>query len=648
MMARLVVEEGDLTGLILSFDEGDSWIIGRDPDECQLVIEDPLTSRKHLIARRLPDGIQVENLSATNPILVNDEDLGGEPRLLQQGDLVKIGNEIFRFYTDTNAQIMDESTSRSKASSSQDRTNDHDPDLASITSLTLMKNSHEKPPTDGQAIPNSTPPTTIIPPTPNLEEEFHKDTLFEDDDADSIFPFAQINFGITETGRWLLKVIGGPNNGAEFYMQAGHSYILGTDPHTCDIIFHDTSVSRQHAKISVTPDDTIQIEDLKSRNGVLVSGIPLEGKQSLSPSVIVTIGTTSFVIYDREGEMQTIISPLLPSIVKVLQNEEAQKEEKNQPQPPIVEAPVEEPLPPPKPQHGHLVLLAIITGVFLLAGITTASLFRSEPIVERVQVNATELVQQALAPYPAVRFSYNKSTDSLLLLGHVATAADKNQLLYSLQGLTFIKSIDDSGIVIDEFVWQEINSVLSKNAAWRGITIHSPEAGQFILSGYLATRAQAEQLSDYISVNFPYLDLLKKQIVVEEDVLSQISVWLQEESLRNVTAKLSNGEISLTGRVPTAKAANLDKIVTKIKGIPGVRSVNDYVESEAPELDVINISSNYEVTGQSRTGEKYTVIINGRILTEGDALDGMVITSVKPNQILLEKGTTKYRIDYNK
>ena len=144
--------------------------------------------------------------------------------------------------------------------------------------------------------------------------------LFDQDmDENSI---AQINFGMNETGRWLLKVVSGPNNGAEFYMQAGHSYILGTDTHSSDIVFHDTSVSRQHAKITVTAEDTLVIEDLKSRNGIMISGKQLEGKDTLSPSVIVTIGTTSFVVYDREGEMHTIISPLLPSIVKVLQHDE--------------------------------------------------------------------------------------------------------------------------------------------------------------------------------------------------------------------------------------------------------------------------------------------------------------------------------------
>ena len=73
MAAKLVAEEGVLKGLVLSLEEGDQWIIGRDPDTCQLLVEDPSASRKHLICRTTPKGIMVENLSQTHPTEVNDE-----------------------------------------------------------------------------------------------------------------------------------------------------------------------------------------------------------------------------------------------------------------------------------------------------------------------------------------------------------------------------------------------------------------------------------------------------------------------------------------------------------------------------------------------------------------------------------------------
>jgi hypothetical protein len=63
---------------------------------------------------------------------------------------------------------------------------------------------------------------------------------------------------------------------------------------------------------------------------------------------------------------------------------------------------------------------------------------------------------------------------------------------------------------------------------------------------------------------------------------------------------------------------------------------------------MVNISDKYSVTGYSNFGNSLTVVINGRILSPGDMLDGMTITSIKVNSVLLEKDGVKYRIDYSK
>lgn len=655
MAARLVAEEGDLKGLTLSLDDGDQWIIGRDPEESQLVIEDPQVSRKHLMAQRTPEGISIENLSETNPAQINDESLT-EPRLLQHGDTIRIGTELFRFYTDTSAHVINPIDSNGE-------TQDHAADGAADSPLPAEADESPSTP-DNASMPSDTPSRTneipseseqVVSETSTEDEEpfdqnAAEESIYSEEHLETAPPIAEINFGIPEIGRWLLKVVGGPNNGAEFQMQTGHSYLLGTDPHACDIVFHDTSVSRQHARLAISEEDQLTIEDLNSRNGVLVSGEPIHKTQPLTPSVIVTIGTTSFVVYDREGEIQTIISPLLPSIVKVLQREETAAPE------PVVAPAAVEPVaapvvePPNKfPLSTHnIILLSVVGGLFLLAGIGTWTLFKGEPVTTAVQENPTQLIDQALTPFPSIKYSYNKGTGSLLLLGHVVTAADKSQLTYNLQGLKFIKFIDDSSIIIDEFVWQEINSILARNPAWKGITIHSPSAGQFIMTGYLQTRKQAEQLADYMSVNFPYLDLLETKVIVEEDVINQTNLLLQDKGLRGITVQLSNGDISLSGKIPQTQAADLDKVLEQIKTIPGVRAVRSLVSTSATEQGIVNISDRYLVTGQSRLGDKYTVVINGYILSEGDALDGMTITSIKSNMILLEKDGNKYRIDYNR
>lgn len=489
-----------------------------------------------------------------------------------------------------------------------------------------------------------------------------RDTIFGEEDSDKA-ALAEINFDLVDAGRWLLKVIAGPNNGAEFSMHSASSYVIGTDPTSCDIVFHDTSVSRQHARITLASDDGMMIEDLKSRNQTLIEGEAIKSKTKLLPNAVVTVGTTSFTVYDREGEMQTIISPLMPAIVKVLQKEEPPKAVSSAPSSatnevaapvmPAVEEPPAVTIAPKQPEKaahalGAFIVLGIVSGLFVIIGLGTAALFRSEPVVLEHEAHPTDIIAEALHSFPGITPYFNKSTGTLQLMGHVLTQADKQRLYYSLQGLSFIKNIDDSGVIIDEYVWQETNMVLSKDPNWKGISVMSPSPGKFILSGYLQTRNQADHLSEYIANNFLYLDLLEKRIIVEEDVVNKANNILSNAGFRDIAIKMENGELTLTGGFPTNKEEQLQSTIEELNKIPGVRDIKNLTAKLAPDQSVINISDKYEVTGFSRRGATYSIVIHGRILTTGDEIDGMQITEIRPNAVLLEKDTVKYRIDFSR
>lgn len=771
MGAKLVAEEGILKGLVLSFDEGDQWIIGRDPDGCQLLVEDPAASRKHLICRVTPEGILVENLSSTNPTQVNDEDVA-KPRILQNGDAVRIGSGMFRYYAASTAQVIPEQPSVQGEENSTPEEEQQQTNGIKVPQLTgeeaaqpeeSPKAEEEQQPANGVKVPQlieeaSEPEESQTPEeeqqetnekkvpqateeeasqpseeeevrqdevTPSLDEEAAPSTAnsepqqkpiqepisggeeppqdepmsdqavspkpeqeflnpdidqpqhaasesqesIKDEDGepsrDSIFEenngqerhdlLAEINFDMVDTGRWLLKIVGGPNNGAEFSMQHGSSYVIGTDPNSCDIILHDTSVSRQHARITINDDETITLEDLNSRNGTIVDGEPLHGRRQLDTNLMVTMGTTSFIVFDREGEMQTIIAPLLPSIVKVLQKEEPPQSEGEAKTQNLEgnDAPIplaQELAPAEKAQTaiGAFILLGIIIGLFVIVGIGTTMLFKGDPIQVAEQVDTSKVLSEALSPFPSVKWSYNKATGRLLLVGHVLTATDKNQLLYNLGGFKFIKHVDDSGIVIDEYVWREINQILEKNPQWKGITVFSPSPGHFVVSGSLQTKAQADKFNDFLSSNFPYLDLLDKRVVVEEEVMNTVNTTLQNLGIKNIVVQVNGGDLTLTGGVPQAKQKDYEAALAEFRQIQGIRSVRNLATAQAPESSIINITSKYEVTGYSQSGTNVNVVINGRILSVGDALDGMILTAIKSNSIFLEKEGVKYRIDFSR
>lgn len=640
MTAKLVAEEGLLKELVLSFEEGEQWIIGRDPDACQLIIEDPAASRKHVSCKKSPLGITIENLSVTNPVYVNDEMIA-EPKLLQQGDLVKIGDTLFRYYNEEEIHLEE----------------DELPLFNEPAEITSELDSEEG--TEETNIPevNQAPFPTKIPPISNdSPHEEENDTIFDMNGSQNA-GLTQINFDLMETGRWLLKVVGGPNNGAEFSMQSGSSYTIGTDPNSCDIVFYDNSVSRQHARITISQDDQLAIEDLRSRNGTRLDGELITSSRHLPFNTFVTMGTTSFVVYDREGEMQTIMSPLLPSIVKVLQKEESPEEKTpsigKESTPSTVDGTQTPPVTAekkatiaPSSHLGALMVTAFLIGLFAIVGVALQSLLLQEPVAIEQTINPEEILTQTLTSFPEVKSSFNKSTGRLLLVGHVLTATDKNQLLNSLQGMKFIKDIDESGLIIDEYIWSEANQILSKNPFWKGITVHSTVPGQFVLSGYLQSRDQAQQVWDYMTRNFSSLDQLDNKIIVEEDILGLVNASLREQGITNVISQMSNGELTLTGVIPSSKKAAYQKTLKEFQEIRGLRSVRNLVTEQAVSESVINISDRYVITGVSRADNKrLNVVINGRILAEGDILDGMKITNIQNNAVYLERDGIKYRID---
>ncbi|MCB1119544.1 MAG: FHA domain-containing protein, partial [Chlamydiia bacterium] len=104
MVYKLIAEQGDLAGLELALEEGDEWVLGSDKELCQLVLEDESVAKMHLVLRRTPEGISVQNLSDNTPAEVNGEAVG-EPVVLEEGDEIKLGAGVYRFATGEEEEV---------------------------------------------------------------------------------------------------------------------------------------------------------------------------------------------------------------------------------------------------------------------------------------------------------------------------------------------------------------------------------------------------------------------------------------------------------------------------------------------------------------------------------------------------------------
>lgn len=561
MAGYLLGEEGPFTGLVISLETGEEWVVGRDPSLVFQVLEDPMVSRKHVLFRKTEEGYTMENLSVVNPAELNHKEIE-EPTLLQEGDLVQIGNSTFRF---------------------------------------------------------------------SLEDPRNKPELMPAGEAEENLSFAE-DF----SARWLIKVIGGPNNGAEIGLAPGKTYIIGKDPEKCDIVFQDLSVSKRHARISVSNDQDVSIEDLDSKNGVFVGGVKIEETTTLDPQDTVTIGTSTFLLIDQEGMQQTIYAP-----------------------PPNV--PLEETTGKEAPAEGvrdrktdwkqltipkkHLFIAFFFLLLAFIGVIGTISLFRAKE-VNVVTGNELEQIEEITRDYPYIRFSFTLGSGKLFIFGHLGTELEQQELLYRLDSLKFL-SILENNIIIDERVVENFNALLLKNPAWRRVTIMYTQVGRFLLRGYVETPEQLQELSDYIRRNFSYLDRLDNNVVAERTLNAQIQALIKEKDLINVAFELKGGELILGGTVNEKEEEIIEELVQKISELNGITQVKNLVVFTAGTSRV-DLSSRYQITGTSMFGDvNQYVMINGKILGSGDYLDSMMITEITKKEVLLERDGIKYRINYN-
>lgn len=653
MSAKMIAEEGSLAGLVVSLDAGKEWILGRGP-QATILIADPQAGDRHLRLSVLEDGMQVEPLEGNN-VEINDEEVLGS-HLLRHGDVLKIGSSRFRFYreigqdADLLAGVL------------------RPPPVSPVLShppqphIETLPKEEDDLPDEPTAQPAGQ--TAIKKASASSENKAPSSDPFfkiEDHPPSSEDLLSHIDFGIDDTSPFLLKVIRGSNNGAEFPMEIGHSYVLGTDPQVCDVIFHDMSISRQHARITVNPDQTLAIEDLGSRNGTMVDDAKITTKTPLGEHIIVILGTTSFIVFNRESERSTIITPFLPSIVRSLQDEPEKSEEAKGKTPPHItqEAPIT-PLTPPLPllePAAHTMspfkkrlLIGLAAGSLALFALGTSTLFQTTTFVAPAHDTSQE-IEKVLKPYPNLQYSYNKESKRLFLIGHVLNSGDRTQLMYTLESLPFVRTVDDENLIIDEYVLKENNQILNKNPAWVGISLRSTAPGRFVITGYLKKRADFELLKDFLAQDFRYLDRLDNRVIVEESVVTNVRQLLEQAGLHNVTITMLNGDLSLEGAIPPEGSTALDKTIEQIKKQTGVRTVNNFVSVSvaAAQQAFIDLTSTYHVTGSATAhGKDVSVFINGRILIRGDFLDGMQITDIQRHTIFLEKDGVKYRIEYNK
>ena len=632
MPAHLIAEEGPHRGLVLNLEKGDEWIVGRDPDATDFIIEDSTVSRKHVRLTKTAEGIYLKNLSRINPTLINEEE-HHERTLLKEGDRIQIGSSVFLFSEEAIPDLGEQPKEKPKKKTKgyDDIFGDLDepepeipPPPAEVTKKEELEETEESP---REPIFDE-----------RIKEPSAYDTIFEDTGSEEELPF-----NLLSTTPLLLKVISGPNAGAEIGIEKTRVYTIGKDPNLSDIVFQDLSVSRTHARLSVNAEGLIEVEDLGSKNGTVVNGIPITEKKTITPQDLVAMGTTVFLIIDREAPQETIYSPMLPAYEM---GKPAKVPEEPQPEEAVKPAARGEWKKRPIPTK-HLVAAGSFIAVFFIAFISFFSLFKTKGL-EVTKKEPVSEIKEALEKFSSVQFSFNPGSGKLFLVGHVLTPIEYQEMRFRIGKIDFIQSTEEN-VVIDEGVCKTMNDVIFSNADWKGVSIRATEPGKFIATGYVQTNDEMTQLSEYLTVNFPYLDRLTNQVAVIDNLNAQVQGMLTSKGFGSVTVQLMNGDVVLAGVYNNEKEKEYNELLKELNRVTGVTGVKNLAIPTSPNAAAIDLTQQYQVSGSSMyDGRGYSAILNGKIYTLGDVVDGLHITAIESNTILLEKDGVKYKIDYTR
>ena len=239
------------------------------------------------------------------------------------------------------------------------------------------------------------------------------------------------------------------------------------------------------------------------------------------------------------------------------------------------------------------------------------------------------------------------STETIFLSGHVLTTIQMQELIYNLEHLPYIRGIENS-VIIDQIVWSNLNALISSNTNWEAVRLASVKPGEFILTGYVNTIEEAENLTNFVHVNFPFNDQLTDNVIIEQLLNAEVQSMLQRMGFAALSYQISNGELILAGSYSEKEQKALNKLIETLEKTPGIASIRNLGVATSGATPRIDVSQRYQVTGFANTDHTtVSVVINGRIFAVGESLDGMEITGLENDAVLLERGALRYKITFN-
>src|SRR5712692_9111152 len=245
---------------------GSSLVFGREAG-CDVVVPGKDVSRRHAEIVASPKGYLLVD-SSTNGTFVNEEPIQGQ-RLLARGDVLRIGDEKFRFYADLAAPAPGPQPGPA----------------ASAPPAAPPSSTQARPTAPPPAPPSSSPPVVAAPPAPPAGAgDKLRNTAFG-----ALPPTATSSPAIGQAAAPLARLVVRSEalKGQRVSIKTPIANIGRADYN--DVHLPEESVSTSHAKLQ-RREGIWMLVDLDSTNGTFVDGERVQGEAPLAPGALVRFG----------------------------------------------------------------------------------------------------------------------------------------------------------------------------------------------------------------------------------------------------------------------------------------------------------------------------------------------------------------------
>jgi pSer/pThr/pTyr-binding forkhead associated (FHA) protein len=284
---------GNTGGRIVSLTDGREYVItgqslvfGREAG-CDVVVAGKDVSRRHAEVVQTPKGYLLVD-SSTNGTFVNDVRVQGQ-RLLQRADVIRMGDESFRFYAD----VLAAGAGGGEAGKAGGAGGPVGPGGPAGPAVSAQQAAPPPAAAAGSsapaAVPPPSPPRSPTPPSPVPPlgaDQRLQDTMHGLDAVPRAAPASPTG----PLANFLVKV--GALKGQRVQVRTPVANIGRAEYN--DIVLPDPSVSTAHAKLQ-RREGVWLVVDLDSTNGSFVDGERVHGETPLAPGAIVRFGDVQLV-----------------------------------------------------------------------------------------------------------------------------------------------------------------------------------------------------------------------------------------------------------------------------------------------------------------------------------------------------------------